>query len=209
MKQLTLGVLMLGASVLVLTGCSGVPTAEEASGAPQSKDGSEPASAPTGQLTEGQTATGEFTSPDGTTTGHVEVQLKKNGEGDFGEEYSAEVTITDLETPYSLIGVYGTYWDRTEDSCADTGFSGGDFSVEPGGEIHATLGATWTWGLEGWQTDPKSVGVNAERGDVSRLQEVALIRNQSMQDRDGVESDLSSCINTVIAYAELNWEPSA
>lgn len=205
MRRLTAAVLMRGASVMALTSCSATPNAgNEVSVAPE-KNAPEIAAAPSDDLNKGLTATGEFQSQDGLTTGRVEVQLRKNGEGDFGEEHSAEVTVTNLKTPYPSLGIYGTYWDRTDDSCADTGFCG-DFRVKRGKDIHATLGASWTWGVEGWQTDPKSVGVDAERGETSRLQEVALILSQGMQDRDGIETALHSCVNVVVAYAELDWE---
>lgn len=206
MRRIATAVLIMGVSVMALTGCSSAPNAgSEVSTLPEDS-ASDVAAAPSPSASDGPRATGAFKSQDGLTTGHVEVQLKKYGEGDYGEEYSAQITITDLETPYTWLGVYGTYWDRTADSCADAGFSGGDFNVKSGDDIQATLGATWTWGLEGWQTDPKAVGVDAERGETSRLQEVGLTRSQGMQARDGIATDFHSCVNVVIAYAELDWE---
>ncbi|WP_017794075.1 hypothetical protein [Leucobacter salsicius] len=206
MRRTATAALMMGASVMALTGCSSAPNAgNEVSIVPEDS-ASDVAAAPSLAMSEGPRATGEFKSQDGLTTGRVEVQLKKYGEGDFGEAYSAEITVTDLETPYTWLGIYGTYWDRTADSCADAGFSGGDFNVKSGDDIQATLGATWTWGLEGLQADPQSLGVDAERGETSRLQEIGLTRSQGMQARDGIATDFQSCMNVVIAYAELDWE---
>lgn len=189
----------------LITGCAS--TAPSPKPEPPPSQQIDPTSGASDEVTVGRTASGEIVSLDGKTTGRVEVELRKNGEGDFGQEYNAQIKILDLQTPYSTLGVRGSYWQRQDDRCADTGFQSGDFEVGGAQPIVAAMAATWTWGTEDWQVDPQDVNVDAARGDTALLHEVALTRNAHMQESDGELVDLLTCQNLVVAHAVLNWDP--
>ena len=155
----------------------------------------------------GRTASGQLVSADGQTTGRVEVALREHGEGDFGEDYYADVNILDLQTPFPTLGVRGAYWERQDDQCADVGFAGGDLELDDSNKIDAMLGASWTWGNEDWSLDPQSANVDAQQGDTTLLHEISLTRSKPMEETDGTTVDLRGCYNVVIAAAVLEWDP--
>lgn len=206
MNKVSSSVFIVFAAAALVTGCASLdspPKPDQPETAPSAEADPVPESL-TG-VASGRTASGQLRSPDGRTTGRVEVELRDVGEGNFGQEYAANIEILDLQTPYPTVGVYGSYWVRQDDRCADAGFHSGDFELDGSSRVTAEMGATWTW--EDWATDPQDLNVDAQKGDTTLLHEVALTRNQHMQESDGVLEDLRGCQNLVVAEAVLTWDP--
>ena len=177
MRRTALPLLSLG--VLFLLGCAPVAAADSTAQQRTAPTGS----APEPLLQEApQTATGEFVSLDGLTSGKIEVTLEPFTEPDGSQTKVATVRFTELDTPYSRLGVGGSTSPRGDDRCFDEGLRSG------GGDIHPKEG------LEALTSTMPAETMG------HFLYEVVLLVNA-----ENAASGWSECMNSIVARAPLAW----